>query len=90
MSAPTETRTCEHGIVLRQGGFAAQYAAHGSFAWNGPIGECRCCFSRYGYIDSGGTTVDIWGHIRIVSTINDRDLCKPCGGQERHYDSGAA
>ena len=38
---------CEHGV--HAGGSTLP-----SGGWNGPVGTCSCCLSRFGYLESGG------------------------------------
>jgi hypothetical protein len=65
-----ETRVCQHGVPLRS-------FPNWSGGWMGGVSECSCCFSVFGYIDSGsfGATGG------KSSSWQPRNLCAMCGGK---------
>lgn len=76
MSAPVETRTCEHGCTLGQSHLMPGL-------WSGGVSRCRCCLGDFGYINHAR-----FGSHRVVTdTWTPKDLCGQCGGRMVHYDS---
>lgn len=68
-------RVCEHGSPLGQ----HQLPAGG---WSGGISECKCCLSKFGYIDSFGMFTDsTTGETKTSGTRTDKKRCRTCGGE---------
>ena len=50
--------------------------------WNGPVGRCSCCFSVFGYIESGSFSADRGSHGRYWYP---KDKCGSCGGSYHEH-----
>lgn len=67
-------RTCPHGLAI--GG--TQLPDGG---WCGGIGACRCCLQSFGYLNTSS-----WGSGGLItSSVQDDELCPPCGGTRTEY-----
>jgi hypothetical protein len=65
-----EGRRCEHGATLGS-------VPNWSGGWAGGVSKCSCCFSTFGYSDSGSYGMDRGK----VTTWQPKDKCGTCGGK---------
>lgn len=68
-------RKCEHGAQM-----AVAKLPDGS--WMGGVSHCGCCYSAFGYIDSGGMSQYGQAAGRFW---NPKDRCAQCGGAYVSY-----